>query len=127
MKKCQEVSFQVLFCFALGLGHEEDFSTKVSLHCPLRLSGSKWAHMVSAPPASSLPVQPHFKGASSGPHGTLYCLAWPVSQASRELCTPWQHTKACIPLVSELTENKQNCGAAVYACHSERRKGTGHD
>ena len=29
MKKCQEVSFKVLSCFALGLGFEEDFFTKV--------------------------------------------------------------------------------------------------
>lgn len=32
MKKCQEVSFQVLSCFALGLGFEEDFFTKVNWH-----------------------------------------------------------------------------------------------
>lgn len=30
MKKCQEISFQVLSCFALGLGFEEDFFTQVS-------------------------------------------------------------------------------------------------
>ena len=29
MKKCQEVSFKVLSCFALGLGFEEGFFTKV--------------------------------------------------------------------------------------------------
>ncbi len=32
MKKCQEISFQVLSCFALGLGFKEDFFTKVGLH-----------------------------------------------------------------------------------------------
>ena len=31
MKKCQEVSFKVLSCFALGLGFDEDFFTKVGL------------------------------------------------------------------------------------------------
>ena len=29
MKKCQEISFKVLSCFALGLGFDEDFFTKV--------------------------------------------------------------------------------------------------
>ena len=33
MKKCQEVSFKVLSCFALGLGFEGDFFTKVSFCC----------------------------------------------------------------------------------------------
>ena len=32
MKKCQEISFQVLSCFALGLGFEEDFFTQVRFH-----------------------------------------------------------------------------------------------
>ncbi len=31
MEKCQQVSFQVLSCFAIGLGFEEDFFTKVGL------------------------------------------------------------------------------------------------
>ena len=30
MQKCQEVSLKVLACFAIGLGFEEDFFTKVS-------------------------------------------------------------------------------------------------
>ena len=30
MQKCQEISFKVLSCFALGLGFEEDFFTKVT-------------------------------------------------------------------------------------------------
>ena len=30
MQKCQDISFKVLSCFALGLGFEEDFFTKVS-------------------------------------------------------------------------------------------------
>lgn len=29
MQKCQDISFQVLSCFAIGLGFEEDFFTKV--------------------------------------------------------------------------------------------------
>ena len=31
MQKCQNISFQVLSCFAIGLGFEEDFFTKVAL------------------------------------------------------------------------------------------------
>ena len=31
MEKCQQVSFQVLSCFAIGLGFEEDFFTKVQI------------------------------------------------------------------------------------------------
>lgn len=32
MQKCQEISFKVLSCFALGLGFDEDFFTKVRSH-----------------------------------------------------------------------------------------------
>ena len=31
MKKCQDVSLKVLQCFAIGMGYEEDFFTKVRL------------------------------------------------------------------------------------------------
>jgi len=31
MQKCQNISFQVLSCFAIGLGFEEDFFTRVTL------------------------------------------------------------------------------------------------
>ena len=38
MKKCQEISFKVLSCFALGLGFDEDFFTKVRSSIALDLS-----------------------------------------------------------------------------------------
>ena len=44
MKKCQEVSFKVLSCFALGLGFEEDFFTKVRL---LQYQGKAFANSQS--------------------------------------------------------------------------------
>ena len=39
MKKCQEISFKVLSCFALGLGFDEDFFTKVRFSVALDLYG----------------------------------------------------------------------------------------
>ena len=37
MQKCQDISLKVLSCFAIGLGFEEDFFTKVNPRSTLLL------------------------------------------------------------------------------------------
>ena len=74
MKKCQEISFQVLSCFALGLGFEEDFFTQVrscslcespASTCAFGFHGNSWSSDLQAKcgqpkgltmPASACPI-----------------------------------------------------------------------
>ena len=91
MKKCQEISFKVLSCFALGLGFDEDFFTKVRsclalsfLSCYIRPCRSEqWSIHInihakcwtSDLQAKALPAQ----GLDSSREGVLYlsfCMIW---------------------------------------------------